>query len=217
MKEISDSVEKVEELFETFREKIDSLGNNISEINQFTNVINEISSQTNLLALNASIEAARAGEAGRGFAVVAEEIGHLAEQSQESSEKISQLVVGISQETNKIIDETAVMDTELTQQSDVIKKTIESFQDIIVSIDEVLPKISTAETTIKELDELKDTIVKDVEEISAVSAQVSASSQDISAAAEELSASMHEMTSIAVTLKDSTGEMRDSVEEFKVE
>ena len=217
MTEINDSVERVEELFETFREKIDSLGNNISEINQFTNVINEISSQTNLLALNASIEAARAGEAGRGFAVVAEEIGHLAEQSQESSEKISQLVVGISQETNKIIDETAVMDTELTQQSDVIKKTIESFQDIIVSIDEVLPKISTAETTIKELDELKDTIVKDVEEISAVSAQVSASSQDISAAAEELSASMHEMTSIAVTLKDSTGEMRDSVEEFKVE
>lgn len=42
----------------------------------------------NLLSLNASIEAARAGEAGRGFAVVAEEIGKLADQSNESAKYI---------------------------------------------------------------------------------------------------------------------------------
>ncbi|WP_026506260.1 methyl-accepting chemotaxis protein [Butyrivibrio sp. NC3005] len=215
MKNIDSSVKNVGKQFDDFRKKIDALGDNISEINQFTSVINEISSQTNLLALNASIEAARAGEAGKGFAVVAEEIGHLAEQSQESAEKISQLVVGISQETSNIIKETSVMDNELIHQSDIIKETIESFQSIIASIDEVLPKIKTAEVTVKDLNNLKDDIINNIDDVSLVASKVSASSQDISAAAQQLSASIHEMSSIADTLKTSTGEMRENVDIFK--
>ena len=54
--------------------------------------IREIASQTNLLALNASIEAARAGEAGRGFAVVATEIGNLAVQTDELTERIEVII-----------------------------------------------------------------------------------------------------------------------------
>ncbi len=217
MTKINASVAKVGELFESFRQKIDALGESITSINEFTSVINQIATQTNLLALNASIEAARAGEAGRGFAVVAEEIGHLAEQSQESSENISELVKGISDETRKIIEETSTMDSELNKQSEVIRNTIDSFQEIIVSIDNVLPKINTAEETIKEVDSLKDVIVDNVDEISNVANLASNTSQDISAAAEELSASIHEMSGIADRLKNSTGDMRHSVDEFKVE
>lgn len=63
-----------------------------AEIAGFITEINAIADQTSLLALNASIEAARSGEAGKGFAVVATEIGKLANNSTEASQKISDTI-----------------------------------------------------------------------------------------------------------------------------
>lgn len=183
MENLNISVKKVGDVFQTFRQQIDAFGEDVKEINQFTDVITEIANKTNLLALNASIEAARAGEAGRGFSVVAEEIGDLASQSQVSSEKIRQLVLEISQKTNNIVKESSVMDLELNQQSDVIKQSLDAFKDIIAAIDEVIPKIKVTEQSVSDLSDKKEVIMTKVESVSAVSLEVSASAEEISAAA----------------------------------
>ena len=73
-------------------EQMDELIESVSSINVILQAINEVASQTNLLALNASIEASRAGEQDKGFAVVATEIKKLAEQTEEETDKINQLV-----------------------------------------------------------------------------------------------------------------------------
>ena len=69
-----------------------SINSGTAEITDMIATIANIARQTNLLALNASIEAARAGTHGSGFAVVAQEVRELARTSNESAERIGELV-----------------------------------------------------------------------------------------------------------------------------
>lgn len=89
------SSDKAMEVYQSMRGRTDDAiaqSRVVSQINELTEDIRNISSQTNLLALNANIEAARAGEAGRGFAVVATEIGALANQTLKTVDGINAIV-----------------------------------------------------------------------------------------------------------------------------
>ena len=74
---------------------VGALAKDAGNIGKIIDVIKGLADQTNLLALNAAIEAARAGESGRGFAVVADEVRKLAEDTRQSTERISEVVKGI--------------------------------------------------------------------------------------------------------------------------
>lgn len=96
----------------------------VSQINEMSESIANISRQTSLLALNASIEAARAGEAGKGFSVVASEIGDLATKSTQTTKEIS-----------SVADDVMMVVKEMEA---CMKKTLTFFdQNILKAFDEI--------------------------------------------------------------------------------
>ena len=201
--------------FDSFNNSLTLMATDIREVNQMTNLINDISEQTNLLALNAAIEAARAGDAGRGFSVVADEIRKLAEMSKTSAQKIYSIVSKVLKSTDAIIISTDNITNDVKNQTVVVNNTITAFKEISDSVEEMIPKMYSIAKDFVALDSEKDSLVTNITNISAVSEQISATSQEIYASSEELSSASSEVSNSAQKVSTLSNELNESFDRFK--
>ena len=84
-------------------EQIVYLSEQADQIGSISQLVSDLANKTNMLAFNSSVEAVRAGEHGKGFSVVANEIRKLADQSEKSAERISDLVSEIQSAINSTV------------------------------------------------------------------------------------------------------------------
>ncbi|MTV48746.1 HAMP domain-containing protein [Heliobacillus mobilis] len=209
MESIAGHVDRLAEDLKLLEEKSKAIG-------QITELITGIAVQTNLLALNAAIEAARAGEQGRGFSVVAEEVRKLAEQSAESTNRISGMITETMDEIHRAVGAMKSVMQEVNRGRDVSRQTGRIFNEIIERLQPVSKQI-------QQMREYTHTISGEMEQVNEVlgrtqriANEFALSSQSTAAGTEEQLATVKDIAASSFELSRMANELKDLTVKFKV-
>ena len=144
IKEILKMIDSLNAVVSESSAKIKELKSLSGKIEEFAEVISNISNKTNILSLNASIEAARAGEHGRGFAVVASEVRNLASRSAKSSKEITDTIAQVQLSVSETVDAmTTVYNNAVAQKekADEVEQVLHKVVDAAYTANEVARNI----------------------------------------------------------------------------
>ncbi len=189
----------------------------VAKIQEVTELISNIASQTNLLSLNASIEAARAGEAGRGFAVVAEEIGKLAEQSNESAEEINIIIDELVKESRESVQMMENVKDITKKQSSDIQDTEEAFRKISSGITDTVRYLGEISDKMDEMDKARIEVVDTVHNLTAIAEENAASTEESSASVAQINEIANQIKENSRKLKDIANTLNEDMKEFRVD
>ncbi|MDR2550267.1 MAG: methyl-accepting chemotaxis protein [Desulfobulbus sp.] len=174
-------------------EVVDRLNANAKEIEAIISIISDIAEQTDLLALNATIEAARAGDAGKGFAVVASEVKELANQTKQSTARISDQIRNIQGATRDSV------------------RSIGSVNSTLEKINAIAKEIEMA---VSQQQNASDEITKSTQSVALETSGVSRSLNDVVAATDATGQAARLVSEKIAALVQQTGKVQANLADF---
>ncbi|MBQ7954916.1 MAG: hypothetical protein IJ282_04145 [Lachnospiraceae bacterium] len=196
------SVNQSESVSSTVISKMNELTENTEKMNSIVEMINSVTNQTSLLSLNASIEAARAGEAGRGFAVVADEISSLAKQTSEATVNITKLIDGISLSIQEVFSAINQLMESNKEQNKSVETMALNFEKIESCSRNIYENSDILEKVVLELAKSNETIVENINNVSAVTQEVSARANETLSESEKNALIVEEITKVVKEIND---------------
>ncbi len=226
MKEMQEASEKLETTVQQIvlvNDTVDStsavmkkLEDKFKEVLAFSDIVSAISKQTNLLALNASIEAATAGEHGKGFAIVATEIKNLANQSNDASNKINELILAVKEEINhssEAINQGVLQARNGVTVMSEVQEYLNKFSESYYKINSRIKEVSTA---LVHIEDNGNNVLHMTSSLAQIAEELSAGTQQTSAATEEQYAIMEGIKNDLINVKNKMEELSTSVNQFKI-
>lgn len=186
------------------------------EIGQIIDVMTTIANQTNLLALNASIEAARAGEQGRGFSIVADEVRKLAEQSNEASKKVAEIIQHVQRETTETAEKMVENAEAIEKQASLIIKGKTALQTIVSHTNKTSQLVAEIRLFLQNISKQTNVLNDSAISISEITEIAASSAEEVVASAEEQASTVREMTDHISNLQMTAETLTKTIQQFKV-
>ncbi|MCR4960992.1 MAG: methyl-accepting chemotaxis protein [Lachnospiraceae bacterium] len=206
--------DKSSESIDAIRSQIEETNDAIDHVKTATETISSISTETNLLALNASIEAARAGEAGRGFAVVAESIKKLAEESSKSADEIEEIIESITTLSQKTVAMAGEVGVLVEQQKEALADAYKQMEMTKANGVKMSEGVDTVGEQAESLAKIKEGVLNNISDLSAISEENAASSQEVSASVESIAAAVNGTKDEAENVKELSDQLTDQMSFF---
>lgn len=206
-----------EDMIRSLNNRIDSLKESTSSVQQVLDAMQNITKQTNILSLNATIEAARAGAAGKGFMVVADEVRNLAEQSRQSILMVGEITTNIQKEmdeTVRVLNEAYPL---FRQQTEAVQETTGIFETVQEQMKEFVTKLGSATQSISELNNVQQSMSEAMSNVSAVAEQSSATSQEVASLSSEQQNVSGQLVTLSSQLETVSVGLKETIARFTIE
>ncbi|MDO4166872.1 MAG: methyl-accepting chemotaxis protein [Eubacteriales bacterium] len=216
IEELKSSSEEVGKVVDIIAELTEQTNESAKTIRKAAGFISEIAEQTNLLSLNASIEAARAGEAGKGFAVVADEIQQLAEQSNDASGSIDQIVNTLIINAEHVVEAMQQMQSVIDKQNQYIVSTEESVGAVMGEIHTSIQSIRSIESKTQELEQARKEMIGMIAGLSDIAESNVTNTQETGGVITNVSERFREVEQSAANLRGTADILEQNIQNFKM-
>lgn len=197
-------------------DNIRMLGDSLSEVEKFVEMINGIAEETSLLALNASIEAARAGAAGRGFAVVAQSVSSLSDGTIEAAKQIQKVMEQIRTHADSTAEVSTQAEEIVSKQSKTVNDTIQVFDSMNEYLEGLIKEISSLEGTIESMEKHRNDTLEAIQNISAASEETASSVSTVNDSLKNQITIIDNLHDSTLELEQRAKELTEAVNAFKI-
>lgn len=216
LEELKEINRHTEEVVTVIRDQTNTTNESATKIREAINFIADIADETNLLSLNASIEAARAGEQGKGFAVVASEISKLADESNEATKRIDDVVTSLINDSNQAVATMTEVQEIMEQQNDKLEETSNMFLELKEGIDVSVEAVGIIADSTRTMDETRSSVEESASSLTEIAQGNAASTQETSASVSELRELVNSMAADSGVLNDIANKLHEQVLFFQL-